>query len=397
MRNIRVLTTNEPWINDRPVEIVERKGTGHPDSLCDGIAERISLDYSHWCQRHTGQILHHNFDKVQLVAGAAHITYGGGTLLQPIRIQIAGRGTATTPSGQPIPLAMIAIGAAKAHLRRTMRHLDPDQHCLIDCFAGQGAAQLVQTVTEVTANDTSYGTAHWPLSRLENSVLEVTRFLNEDLRDQCPIGEDVKVMGARVDGEVTLTCAVPLLASLIRNRAQYEEHRLAIQQAIQAHAAALLTRPVHVFVNMADDENQDSPDSVYLTLTGTSGECGDDGAVGRGNRVSGLITPFRPVSLEAAAGKNPVSHVGKLYNVLALQAAKAIVEALPRVRQAQVTLLSQIGRPLDQPQVALAVLHPIGATLATADSSAAAAILNDWLADPGRVQTLITNQAVTLF
>jgi len=31
-----------PSIDDSPLEIVERKGRGHPDSLCDGIAEEIS-------------------------------------------------------------------------------------------------------------------------------------------------------------------------------------------------------------------------------------------------------------------------------------------------------------------------------------------------------------------
>jgi S-adenosylmethionine synthetase len=53
------------------------------------------------------------------------------------------------------------------------------------------------------------------------------------------------------------------------------------------------------------------PSTVYLTVTGTSAEAGDDGEVGRGNRVNDLITPYRPISLEAAAGKNPVTHVGQ--------------------------------------------------------------------------------------
>jgi S-adenosylmethionine synthetase len=49
-RNIVVSRSAEMWIEDRPVEIVERKGIGHPDSLCDGIAERISVEYTRWCQ-----------------------------------------------------------------------------------------------------------------------------------------------------------------------------------------------------------------------------------------------------------------------------------------------------------------------------------------------------------
>jgi len=67
---------------------------------------------------------------------------------------------------------------------------------------------------------------------------------------------------------------------------------------------------------------------LYLTATGTSAEQGDDGQVGRGNRVNGLITPYRPMTLEAAAGKNPVSHVGKTYNIAARQICDKIVDDL---------------------------------------------------------------------
>ncbi len=54
----------------------------------------------------------------------------------------------------------------------------------------------------------------------------------------------------------------------------------------------------------------------------TSVEMGDDGATGRGNRGNCLITPMRPMSIEAIAGKNPVNHVGKIYNVIAQQVAE---------------------------------------------------------------------------
>jgi len=58
------------------------------------------------------------------------------------------------------------------------------------------------------------------------------------------------------------------------------------------------------------------------------------------------------MSLEAAAGKNPASHVGKLYNVLAHQLAAHIATSVDGVTQVVVRLLSAIGRPVDQPQLA---------------------------------------------
>jgi S-adenosylmethionine synthetase len=106
---------------------------------------------------------------------------------------------------------------------------------------------------------------------------------------------------------------------------------------------------VEVEVNAADG---DTAESVYLTVTGLSAEAGDDGQVGRGNRVNGLITPCRPMSLEAAAGKNPVTHTGKLYNLLADRIARALVDEIPGVGEAQCLLLSQIGSPIVEPHVA---------------------------------------------
>lgn len=379
---------------EQPVEIVERKGTGHPDTLCDGIAERISVEYTRWCREYGGVLLHHNFDKVQLVAGEVDVHFGGGEMLKPIRIQIAGRGTTRTPDGRPIPVHLIAINAARAYLRQTMGHLDPDRHCVIDCFAGPGAGELARTVAQVTANDTSIGVAHWPLSLLETAVYQTCRAMNEQFINEFPIGEDVKVMGVRLQDEVSLICAVPFLANEVSNLSQYRSLKRGVQEAVATYAEELLSRAVGVNVNMADDEGAGN---VYLTLTGTSGEQGDDGAVGRGNRVTGLITPFRPISLEATAGKNAISHVGKLYNALALETARAIVDQVTAVHEAQVFLLSQIGQPLDEPFVAAAAVHPAGLTLDSKTICEIEAVMEDSLKQIDQLRERIINGEMALF
>lgn len=393
-RGVVVTDAGRPWIEDLPVEIAERKGLGHPDSLCDGMAERISLAYTQWCVQHVGTVLHHNFDKVQLVAGQVDVGFGRGEMLKPIHVQIAGRGTAVTPDGHAIPVDTIAIQAAKDHLRETVRHLDPDRHCVVDCFAGTGASELVHVVERVTSNDTSFGVAHWPLSGLEQTVYQTTRFINEDLLNRFPIGEDVKVMGARLGETVQLTCAVPFLCTAVASLDDYLALKTAVTEAIQNYALAHTTRQVITAVNAADDE--DSGD-VYLTLTGTSAECGDDGAVGRGNRVTGLITPFRAMSLEAAAGKNPVSHAGKLYNVLALLAAQAIVNEVTGVRGVEVVVLSQIGHPLEEPLVANAAVHLTDGVLRVEIEEGVTAVLCRQLATIDQVRQKIIQREVSLF
>jgi len=380
-------------IEDLPVEIVERKGIGHPDSLCDGIAERISVEYCRWCQENLGTLLHHNFDKVQLVAGEVDVQFGGGHMIRPIRIQIAGRGTPTY-QGRKVPLDSLAVEAARMCVRETMRNLDPDRHMVIDSFVGRGSGELVHVVDEVTANDTSFGVSHWPRSGLEHAVYETCNYINRQLIDEFPVGEDVKVMGAREDGNLILTIAVPFLARGVGDLAEYLEVKQAAQEAIQAFAEKLDTRHVAAMVNTADDIEAGE---VYLTLTGTSAEMGDDGAVGRGNRVNGLIAPFRATSLEAACGKNPISHVGKVYNVLAMLAARDIVERLPTVDEATVYLLSQIGAPLDRPLVATAAVRPASGGLTPSITADVRAVLDEHLARVHAVRDRILAREISLF
>ena len=392
-RNIVITEATGTYIDDLPVEIVERKGIGHPDSLCDGIAERISREYSNWCLENLGVQLHHNFDKVQLVAGEVDVHFGGGEMIKPIHVQIAGRGTPSY-NGRQVPLDTIAIEASRAHIRETMRYLDPIKHMVIDSYAGRGAAELVSVVDQATANDTSFGVSHWPRSALESIVYKTANFINYDLIDQFPVGEDVKVMGYRSDGEIILTVALPFIAAEIKDLTEYIEAKSAALAAIQRYANEMCTRQVRVDVNTADQEKRGD---YYLTLTGTSAECGDDGAVGRGNRVNGVIAPFRATSLEAACGKNPISHVGKIYNVLALRAARAVVAEVDEIAAATVYVLAQIGKPLDQPLVLTAQVHQADGHLTEQIAARAQAVLDDHLANVAEVGDLIRKGEVTLF
>jgi S-adenosylmethionine synthetase len=392
-RNIVVVETTGQYIEDSPVEIVERKGIGHPDSLCDGIAERVSVEYTRWCQENLGTMLHHNFDKVQLVAGEVEVGYGKGKLVKPIRIQIAGRGTPAF-QGKEVPMDEIAVQAAKDHIRETMRYLDPDKHVVVESYAGRGAEELQYVVDNVTANDTSFGVSHWPRSGLEHAVFETAQFINYQLLDEFPVGEDVKVMGMRSGDEMTLTVAMPFIATEIGDATKYGEVKKAAQAAIQDYASKLDNRQVKVVVNTADDV---ANDAVYLTLTGTSAEMGDDGSVGRGNRTNGVIAPFRCASLEAPCGKNPISHVGKVYNVLALLAAKDIIENVSGIQEATVHILSQIGAPLDQPLVATALVRPTSGELTDNLQAEVQRVMDQQLTEVNQVRERILTQELTLY
>jgi S-adenosylmethionine synthetase len=353
---IAVVPLDLPAPSAGPFELAERKGLGHPDTLCDALAEALSRALCRFYTERFGLVLHHNVDKALLAGGAARPAFGGGQVVEPIEIFIAGRATREA-QGVRIPVDEIAVESSRAWLREHLRALDPDRHVRVRTLIRPSSPDLValferqRTTGVALANDTSFGVGFAPLDALERAVLAAGDRLGAPAtRDACPwIGEDVKVMGARHGAATRLTVACALVGRHVADLADYFAKKARIRAlALEAAREAAATGAVEVDVNTADG---DTPDAVYLTVTGTSAEAGDDGQVGRGNRANGLITPYRPMSLEAVAGKNPVTHVGKLYNVMAARIAAAAVAEVPGVTEAYCYLLSQIGRPIDAPQL----------------------------------------------
>lgn len=336
-----------------PVEIVERKGVGHPDTICDALAESFARGLAHFYLERFGAILHHNVDKGLLWGGAARPEFGGGEVTEPIEVYLAGRATAEV-KGVCVPVGEIAAQTSREWLAANLRYLDPDRHVRVHALVRPSSQELVDLFLRGAeagiprANDTSFGVGYAPLDDLETVVLAVDRRLHDARASHPAVGEDVKVMGTRVGSRIALTVACALVSGKLRNIDEYRSERDAIRDLARAAASACTPCEVVVDVNAADGTG---PEALYLTVTGTSAEAGDDGQVGRGNRVNGLITPYRPMTLEAAAGKNPISHVGKLYSVVSNRIAHALVSELDIVLEAQCCLVSQIGRPIDAPQL----------------------------------------------
>ena len=333
------------------VEIVEHKGIGHPDTMCDAFAESFAVSLARFYRDRFGKILHFNVDKALLVGGAAKPAFGGGEVTSPIQVFLSGRATREV-SGVRVPVDEIALDAAKGWVRENMHALDPERHVTWRCLVGGGSVDLVdifgQSEGPRLANDTSIGVGYAPLSPLERAVLAAADVLRDLARTARDVGEDVKVMGVRRHDALSLTVACAFVGAHLRDVDAYAERRAVVARAVVEAARRSAGREVSVEVNTGDDL---AAGRAFLTVTGTSAEAGDDGEVGRGNRVNGLITPGRPMSLEAAAGKNGVTHVGKLYNVAAHRIAAAIVENVAAVAEAHCFLVSRIGHPIDDPRV----------------------------------------------
>ncbi len=348
--NIFVGPLTDTLAQDRDIEIVERKGLGHPDTICDLIAEDTSIAISKYYLEEFGSIMHHNVDKALLVGGASKPSYNGGRIVKPIELTIAGRAV-KEKRGIALPIDEIARDAVRKSISKNVRHLDVEDHIKIDVKIRSGSKDLIELFERFgkgdipLSNDTSIGTGFYPHDTLEETVLKAEKLLNnpETKRAYPYIGEDIKVMGVRYKEKITLTVAIAIVDKYVISITDYIQKINEIKDFLEAQDC--IREGTELKINAADDY---ASESVYLTVSGTSAEGGDDGQVGRGNRANGLITPYRPMTLEAVAGKNPVSHVGKIYNLFANELCRLIIQK-GYAEEAYCYIVSQIGKPINEP------------------------------------------------
>ncbi|MFX1456310.1 MAG: methionine adenosyltransferase [Promethearchaeota archaeon] len=355
-------------------ELVERKGIGHPDTVCDAVADACSIALCNYYLENYDRVYHHNVDKAALVGGTAKPEYGGGLIIQPQYFLIVGRAInqiltecVEGPNKlEYIPVATICIETQRKVLSDIFRNLDLDRDIQFDYAVRPGSIDLTgvfdqshHTEEVPLANDTSFGVGYAPYSDVEKIALEAEKMINSDkFKKKCKgSGEDVKVMVERVGNEVGITIAAAMISKYINDASEYVSYTNQIRDAVLDLASDVIPdRDVTCQINVADNIEKGI---MYLTITGTSAEAGDDGEVGRGNRSNGLITPCRTMSLEAVCGKNPINHVGKLYNVLSSEIAHEIIHrGQGDIVEAHVKLLSQIGREITNPWIASIELIP---------------------------------------
>jgi len=368
VRNIIVESLNRTPVEDQAVELVERKGIGHPDSICDLIADQLSIALCREYEKTFGRVVHHNIDKALLVAGRTSPRLGGGTVEEPMRL-IFGDRAIYEMNGKTVPVEDIVIGTAQKWFRENLRFVDPEIHCVFQNEIKPGSPELTDIFDReiIGANDTSAAVGYAPLSETERIVLDTERYLNSaEFKGSFPeAGEDIKVMGCRQYRELVLTVAMAFVDRFVPSEEAYFAKKAEIRSAIQDSVAQRTHNfdQIRIDLNTLDQEDR-GEDGMYLTVLGTSAEGADCGQVGRGNKVNGVIALNRPMSTEAAAGKNPISHVGKIYTFLTHGIADHVYKNVPGIAEIYVWLCSQIGRPIDQPLVASAqiVLKP-GANL----------------------------------
>jgi len=350
---------NQVPLEQQAMEICERKGLGHPDSICDSMLNDISAALSKEYLKRFGSVMHHNIDKGLLVAGEVERKLGGGRVTKPILMVFGDRATFQVDS-DPVPVEEITVRTAKQWFKNNMRFVDPDNHVRYQVELKRGSEALTDIFRRkgryLGANDTSAAVGYAPLTETERTVLETEKFLNSrDFKKRFPeSGEDVKIMGFRKNHEFHMTVAIAFVDRFIDSEATYFKKKDDILEEIRRFVKSKVSfENTMIDLNTLDQKGR-GIGGMYLTVLGTSADDGDCGQVGRGNRVNGIIPLNRPTCSEAAAGKNPVSHVGKIYNLLTYRIADKIFKNVEGVQEVYVWLLSQIGQPIDQPKVASA-------------------------------------------
>jgi len=352
MANVRVYESAALAVADQPVEFVERKGKGHPDSLIDGICEQTSIELSRHYLDNFGTVLHHNVDKGLIIGGSSEATFGKARITRPIEIIVTGRAT-QSHQGRAIPVDEIALKATKDLLKANTRFLDLDKEVVINSKIVKGSDDLNQIFSRSSdvplANDTSFGVGFAPLTLSETLTLETEKYLNTlEYKKRMPaVGEDIKVMCVREEDSIGLNVAIAFVSPLLKDIDEYARYKENVASDIRNNVKKYTDKDVRISVNSGDSLEREE---VYLTKSGLSCEAGDDGSVGRGNRVNGLITPFRTMSMEAPAGKNPANHTGKIYSILSREIATDVVKLYPQIRECQVAIVSHIGQRIDDPR-----------------------------------------------
>jgi S-adenosylmethionine synthetase len=359
MRNILINGSKRSPLEEQKLEIVERKGLGHPDFICDAIMDQISVKLSKAYLDKFGVIMHHNADKSLLVAGDVETRFGGGSVREPMLLIIGDRATFKVEE-TTIPVKELAVQTAKEWFRKNLRFVNPEDHVKYQVELKPGSPELTDIFKRkgkiLGANDTSAAVGYAPMTKTETIVLKTERYVNsKDFKNKFQeSGEDVKVMGLRKNNDLNLTVSMAFVDKFVQSERGYFEKKARILEEIDRFVKENTDfDKVTVKLNTLDVEGR-GIDGVYLTVLGTSADSADSGQVGRGNRVNGVMPLNRPVCSEAAAGKNPVSHVGKIYNLLTHRIAEQVYEQVSGVEEIYIWLLSQIGKPIDQPAIASA-------------------------------------------
>ncbi len=345
-----IINTVSSSLSQKKIEIVEKKGIGHPDSLADQIAEFTCRNICNYYKNKYRAIYRFNVDQVEINGGEIKINFGKGQIIKPGEITISGKASCISQE-ECKKINKIAVSSTKKLLtsifnNKILRVFKIKSNIGIYSIRNK---KFFESRELPISEDTAIGIGFYPYTLVENLTLDIEKNLSQKLIKEFPIGKDTKVMVVKKDSErkIQIIISIAFLGEKIKNINEYFLLKEKIKEKLLALVRKKIKQQVELVINAADNKKEKK---VYLTLTGTAAEH-DKGSVGRGNRVSGLISFYRPTSFEVIYGKNPVYNTGKLYNLLAFYLAKKIAKRFNNKLSVEVSILSRLGNPISMPEI----------------------------------------------
>jgi S-adenosylmethionine synthetase len=337
------------------LEVVERKGVGHPDSLADALANEVSINYSRHCLETVGVILHHNVDKLYIGAGHYKNNYGVCERLSPVIIRVNGR-MSSVFGDINLDIEQLQISAVRNYMRQVMPTVVDDdfviepnatQYTKVPYWFTPRNLNDIPDAIYPKANDTSVCVGHWPPTPAESLAYKLERYFWKEVSGYAvprfaEIGQDIKVMVVRTAKHVEATLCVPAMSLFTTSYDVYRELMSENEKNLQTLANNLLANSdLEAKVRINPYQWQ------YMLGLGSCIECGEEGMVGRGNNINGVISTHRTHTLESWAGKNPVYHVGRVYGYMTAKLARCISQQFSI--KCTVTAITRCGDSLFPP------------------------------------------------
>ncbi len=392
------------------IEVVERKGVGHPDTLSDALAEELSRTYANYTLKEFGYILHNDFDKVGIVGGKSAVKFGEGSITKQIILLLNYRASYSF-GGSTIPVEDFIGTTAKNFLIRRYPQLKDTDLKVIQNWNPSSSPGNVDSKKEgprkywfnprskedlpelesLKANDSVVACGYAPYSLADRICLETENYLNsaEYKAANKWSGSDIKLQViTQGDDSADMTICVPQIAAYVNSLEDYKDNLERVKQDIAKYISENISGSVKLKINLNTRDNFDLPE-LYLTAIGSSIESGDIGLVGRGNRANGLISSNHPISIEAPYGKNPVYHVGKIYTVLSNKLAVSISELTNAYTE--VYLMSQSGRLIKDPWKVVIKNDRLNSSTENEDRTQVRKMVRDALDSVGEVTTDLVN------
>jgi S-adenosylmethionine synthetase len=300
------------------IEIIERKGIGHPDTIADNLSEELSKKLLKEYRSIYRSPKHYNVDKVMVCAGELE----KAVFKKSVKIVFAGQYTKINEINEILDRVVKKILAFE--IKNGLKYK-------VYNFLNQGSLDLKDIFLNKKSNDTSFavGTVE---TKNEKLVKKLGFYIDSLHKNFKKIGTDNKIMFID-DGESKQIYIALAFLNKFKSAKEYFDYKIDLESKLRKKF-----KINDLFINVGDTE-----EIQFITKTGTSLEMGDSGATGRGNRRNGLITPCRPMTLEAYCGKNDVTHIGKIYQDLSLEIAKK--------RDKNILLLNKIGEDINNPMI----------------------------------------------